>query len=68
LGKLKSIRDTYYFLIEVPLKETQADEQAKNTQAKKNILTGTHFTYVINHLKENLLRFLTAKECMSGAW
>lgn len=53
--------------MEVPLKETQADKQAKNPPDKKNILMYTHFTYVINQLKENLLSFLTAKEHMSGA-
>lgn len=66
-GNQKSIRDTYYFLTEVPLKETQADKQAKNPPDKKDVLMHTHFTYVINHLKENLLGFLTAKERMSGA-
>lgn len=42
LGKLKSVGDTYYFLIKLPLKETQANKQAKNPQAKKNILRCTH--------------------------
>lgn len=55
----------YRALPELSLQETQADRQAKNPQDGKNVLGHTHITYIINHWKENLLSFLTAKECMA---
>lgn len=48
------------------MQEIPADRQAKNPQNEKNVLRHAHITYIINHWKENLPSFLTAKECV--AW
>lgn len=46
-------------------KKLKQIDKLRTHRMEKNVHGHTHITYIINRWKENLLSFLTAKECMA---